>query len=169
MLRSVSAASAQTERPLLLIDVDGVISLWGWPGPAPPGAWALVDGIGHFLSARAARRLRELGDCFELVWCTGWEERANEHLPFLVGLGPLPHLAFDRTPTGAYAHWKLAAIDLHAGPDRPVAWVDDALDVECHAWAAARPGPTLLVTTSPAEGFTASQAAQLQAWAAALG
>jgi hypothetical protein len=158
-------------KPLLLVDVDGVISLWGWSHDAPPdGVWTLVDGIAHYLSMEAGKRLQELAESFELVWCTGWEEKANEHLPRLVGVGPLPHLSFDRRMAGAasHAHWKLAAIDEHAGPDRAVAWVDDAFNDACHAWAAQRPGPTLLVTTLPAEGLVAAQAAQLAAWAAQL-
>lgn len=157
--------------PLLLIDIDGVISLWGWPGNAPPDTvWTLLDGTAHALSAGAARRLAALGDRYELVWASGWEERADEHLPHLVGLGPLPHLSFDRAMAGAAsrAHWKLAAIDAHAGRDRPLAWVDDAFNPACHAWAAARPGPTLLVPTDPAVGFTEPQAAQLRAWAGTL-
>lgn len=165
----MSADPPQSDaHPLLLVDIDGVISLWGWAATEPPdGAWTLVDGIGHFLSAEAAGRLRELSDVFELVWCSGWEERANEHLPHLVGLGPLAHVSFDGTLSGAAprAHWKLAAIDAHAGPDRAVAWVDDAFNPACHAWAARRPGPTRLVTTQPAVGFTAAQATALRAWA----
>jgi hypothetical protein len=153
---------------LLLIDIDGVISLWGWPDhERPDGAWTLVDGIPHFLSRAAADRVRELAEVYEPLWCSGWEDRANEHLPALVGLGPFPHLAFGAPPAGPAGpghHWKLAAIDAHAGPDRPVAWIDDALTPACHAWAAARRGPTLLVETDPAEGLTAAQAARLRAW-----
>ncbi len=154
--------------PLLLVDVDGVISLWGWKSTEPPdGAWTLVEGVPHFLSAGAARRVGALADAFELWWCTGWEERANEHLLPLLGSPPLPFLSFDRVMRGAgsLAHWKLAAIDAAAGPDRPLAWIDDAFNPACHAWAAARPGPTLLVTTSPAEGFTEEQARAVRAWA----
>lgn len=157
---------------MLLIDVDGVISLWGWNGyQPPPGAWTLVDGIPHHLSRTAAQRLAGLADVCEPWWCTGWEERANEHLPGLVGLGPFPYLSFDRAMSGAasHAHWKLAAIDAAAGPGRPLAWVDDAFNPACHAWAAARPGPTLLVTTLPAEGFTEGQAREVRAWATRVG
>ena len=33
----------------------------------------------------------------ELVWASGWEERANDHLPHLLGLpGGMPFLRFDR-------------------------------------------------------------------------
>lgn len=155
--------------PLLLVDIDGVISLWGGPDGGPvDGTWTLVDGVPHFLARGPARRLAALASCFELVWCSGWEERANEHLPSLVGLGPLPHLRFGGpSADGGLGHWKLAAITAHAGPDRPVAWVDDVHTDACHDWAGARAGPTLLVTTRPHEGLTREQGSALATWAAA--
>jgi len=158
--------------PILLIDVDGVISLFGASQTAPavdPALLpALVDGVPHFLSRHAGARLRKLCDVFECVWCTGWEERAEEHLPGLLGLpGGWPHLSFSAVPVPD-AHWKLAAIDAHAGPSRPLAWVDDAHDPRCVAWAQARPGPTLLVGTEPAEGLTDEHVGRLLEWAASL-
>jgi hypothetical protein len=152
--------------PLLLIDIDGVISLFGFDAAQPPaGRFLLVDGMPHFLSAGAAARVTELQADFELVWCSGWEEKADEYLPLAVGLpAGLPHLTFDGVATGA-RHWKLAAIDRYAGPGRPLAWVDDAHDDSCHAWAAARDGETLLVATDPAVGLTADDVTRLQAWA----
>jgi hypothetical protein len=63
------------------------------------------------------------------------------------------------------AHWKLAGIDAFAGPSRPLAWIDDAHDDDCRAWAAARAAPTLLVTTDPAVGLTAEHGETLRAWA----
>src|SRR4051812_19734979 len=105
--------------PILLIDVDGVISLFGGlqTGPAtdPTLVPALVDGVPHFLSRRAAVQLGRLASLFECVWCTGWEERAEEHLPRLLDLpGGWPHLRFSEFPVPD-AHWKLSAIDAHAG------------------------------------------------------
>jgi hypothetical protein len=157
--------------PLLFVDIDGVISLWGFPpDERPDGAWNQVDGIAHFLSTTAARSLHELSEHYELVWCSGWEERANDHLPHLLGLGPFPHLGFDRDvgggAAGSRAHWKLEAIEAHAG-DRPLAWIDDAFNDACHAWAAARPAPTLRGATDPARGLTATESERLRAWAAA--
>jgi HAD domain in Swiss Army Knife RNA repair proteins len=151
------------------VDVDGVISMFGFPPHAPPQECSLhfIDGIPHFLSAAAARHLLALAPLFELVWCSGWEEKADEHLPHLLGLpGNLPHLSFERGEAGKslQGHWKLAAIDAHAGR-RPLAWVDDCIDPACHAWAAAREAPTLLVQTSPERGLTELEAAQLRAWA----
>ena len=154
-------------KPVLFVDVDGVISIWGFPSDRrPPGEFVNVDGILHFLSATAADHLPGLRESFELVWCTGWEERANEYLPKVLRLpGPLPFLTFARNPGRTHAHWKLDAIDAYAG-DRPAAWIDDAHDEACRAWAARRAAPTLLVPTEPAVGFTGAHAARLRAWAA---
>jgi hypothetical protein len=159
-------------KPLLLMDIDGVISLWGFEmDMRPPGAFAVIDGIPHFLSTRAAEHLLALQDAFDLVWCSGWEEKADEHLPHLLGLPRgLPHLSFERSraDVSARAHWKLAAIDAFAGDDRPLAWVDDAFNDACHAWALERGAPTLLVQTEPRDGLREDHAAALAAWAAAL-
>jgi hypothetical protein len=154
-----------------MVDIDGVISLFGFPpGAAPEGALHWIDGIPHYLSAAAARHLLALVSVFELVWCSGWEERANEHLPHLLGLPrELPFLSFDRELSGMEAakstrgHWKLAAIDAYAGA-RALAWIDDCIDGACHVWAAARSAPTLLVRTSPEQGLTELQAEQLERW-----
>jgi len=162
--------STPARPPLLLVDVDGVISLFGFPPDArPDGSWLMVDGIAHLISSEAAAHLRGLATSFELVWCTGWEEKANDYLPLALGLpGPMPHLRFDEPASGIQAHWKLGAIERHAG-SRPLAWVDDAHDDACEAWASARAAPTLLVGTRPDIGLVATHAAELSAWAAALG
>ena len=48
-------------RPLLLLDVDGVISLFGFDlRQPPPGRYMLVEGQLHFLSGVAARLIGEL-------------------------------------------------------------------------------------------------------------
>jgi hypothetical protein len=156
--------------PLLLIDVDGVISLFGFDHTAPPaGRFQLVDGIAHFLSEPAGRHLRRLAVQFELAGCTGWEEKANEYLPWALGLdGPLPHVVFDPAERPAQAHWKLGAIDRHVESSRPLAWIDDAHDEGCLSWAGARAAPTLLVTTDPAVGLTDDEVDRLLAWASAL-
>ncbi len=157
-------------KPLLLVDVDGVISLFGFASSTrPSGTWLIVDGAPHLISSTAAEHLHALGHDFDLVWCTGWEEKANEYLPGMLGLpGELPFLSFDASPGRAHAHWKLAAIDAYAGPDRAVAWIDDALNDGCHAWATVRGGPTLLVQTLPHEGLGEAHVAQLRGWARGL-
>ena len=154
--------------PLLLIDVDGVISLFGFDQTAPPqGRWVTVDGMPHLISALAGERLGRLAEAFECVWCTGWEDRAEEHLPALLGLpGDWAHLTFPQAPETT-AHWKLAAIEAFAGPERAVAWIDDAHDETCEHWAGDRPGRTLLVPTDPAVGLTDEHVETLLNWARA--
>ena len=157
------------DRPLLLVDVDGVISLFGFDPMRPPsGRFQMVDGIAHYLSATAGDHLRALSDAFELVWCTGWEEKANEYLPHALGLeAPLPHLSFDRHVGRTNAHWKLSAIEAFAGPRRPLAWIDDFLDERCREWARERAGATLLVRTESDSGLSAAHVTTLLAWASA--
>src|ERR1700736_6077654 len=97
-------------RPLLLLDIDGVISLFGFdPVRKPDGQFLAVDGIPHFVSAEAAEQVLALADDYELVWCSGWEEKADEHLPLALGLpSGLPDLAFALLAESGARHWKLA-------------------------------------------------------------
>ena len=154
----------KNEKPLLLMDIDGVLSLFGFASDRrPAGTWLNVDGIVHLISATAAEHLQRLGASYELVWCSGWEEKANEHLVGALTLsGPLPFLTFP--PSDGDRHWKLASIEAHAAR-RPLAWVDDAHDDGCHAWAADRAAPTLLIATDPAIGLTDAQVEELERWA----
>ena len=163
-MRSCSA------RPLLLIDVDGVVSLFGFAHPPPAGLVpTAVEGVPHLISAHAGALLKRLSATFECVWCSGWEERAEEHLPRLLGLpGGWPHLSFAPEPGAQARHWKLGAIESHAGPDRPLAWVDDAFDASCDEWVAGRRAPTLLVRTEPAAGLREEHVTVLEEWARRL-
>lgn len=171
-----------------MVDIDGVISLFGLPLDASrrprgvDGSFHSIEGIPHFLSSTAAAHLLALAELFDLVWASGWEEKADEHLPRLLGLpAALPHLRFSSNPlplsgeaagdgrvtTGfspTSGHWKLDAIDAYAA-GRPLAWIDDALGPACHEWAAARPAPTLLVQTAPERGLTSLEAQLLADWA----
>jgi hypothetical protein len=159
---------AEVSRPLLMVDIDGVISLFGGSAAGLAGSFHSIDGIPHFLSATAAAHLLELSISFDLVWASGWEEKADEHLPHLLGLpAGLPHLSFERSVGRANAHWKLAAIDRHAA-GRPLAWLDDALGEECNEWARLRSAPTLLIETDPRIGLTEREAGLLMSWARSL-
>jgi Swiss Army Knife RNA repair-like protein len=155
------------DKPLLFVDIDGVLSIFGFASENhPAGTWLNVDGIVHLISATGSQHLHRLAATYHLVWCSGWEEKANEHLVQALGLpGPLPFLTF-----AAHAdapHWKLGAIEAHAG-ERALAWIDDAHDDACRAWAAARPAPTLLVTTEPPVGLTGAQVDALERWGRGL-
>jgi hypothetical protein len=153
-----------TTRPLLLVDIDGVLNPYGAPGP-PPGfvehelfageepvrVWA---GHGDWL--------RELGSRFSLVWATAWGEEANRRLAPLLGLDPLPVIPFPPLPFPPEG--KLPAVSQYVGA-QPLAWIDDALTPEAHAWAAHRAAPTLLLDIDPAAGLTRAEVDQCLTWA----
>ena len=161
-------SNTYSQKPVLVVDVDGVISLFGFPPGVDelPGPFHSVDGIGHCISEECGPRLERLAERFELVWATGWEEKANEYLPFLLKLPfkDLPVLSFDGLAVFGSAHWKLDAIDEYAA-DRPAAWIDDNLDEECRAWAERREAPTLLVQTESPLGMLDEHVEELLAWA----
>lgn len=146
-----------------------MISVFGFPhtGP-PPGRMYSVDGLPHCIAHESGERLLRLRESFELVWATGWEERANEHLPHLLGLPEeLPTLTFDEAPEWGVAHWKLSAVTRYA-QGRPAAWIDDSFDESCFTWAEQRPEPTLLIHTEPATGLGDDHVQQLLTWARTL-
>ncbi|MGH2978884.1 MAG: HAD domain-containing protein, partial [Solirubrobacterales bacterium] len=149
----------ERDKPLLFVDVDGVISLFGFregyglaPGDAPfsqgpPGGLHSINGVMHYISAECGARLLRLAERYELIWASGWEETANDYLPHLLGLpGDLPFLTFDGRVAAGSAHWKVDTIAEYARA-RPLAWIDDNVDEACHDWAARRKAPTLIVET----------------------
>lgn len=157
------------EKPLLFVDVDGVISLFGFDPrvDASPGPFHWIDGVAHCIPPGAGKRLVRLSEGFELVWATGWEHRANDHLPFILKLPfrELPCLTFGGRAVFGSSDWKLDAMEAYAG-DRPAAWIDDNIDEAAHEWAREREAPTLLVRTAPAIGMTDADVDLLLGWAA---
>jgi hypothetical protein len=168
------------EKPYLFLDVDGVISLFGFregyglaAGDAsidgcPPGRLHSINGVIHYISSGCAGHLSRLGERYEMIWATGWEETANEHLPHLLGLpGDLPHLTFEGRVAAGAAPGKIDAISDYAR-DRPLAWIDDNIDDSCHAWARERPAPTLIIETVRHEGMRDEHVELLLSWAERL-
>ena len=154
-------------RPILAVDVDGVISLFGFDEPPAATKFELVDGMVHCISLPTGDRLRRLAEHYELVWATGWEGKANDYLPNILGLPELPHLTFDGAARFGSAHWKLGPLDEH-GRGRAMAWIDDNFDESCYQWARDREEPTLLIPTEPHLGLEEVQVEALTAWARGL-
>lgn len=144
-----------------------MVSLFGFEEQPPQTHLQLVDGVPHCISLAVGSRLLRLSERFELVWASGWEDKANFYLPQLLGLPELPHISFDVAPRSGGAHWKLAALDAYAG-SRAIAWIDDNFDPSCYEWAERRPAPTLLVPTEPHLGLEEAHVDALSAWATSL-
>jgi hypothetical protein len=155
-----------SEKPVLAVDVDGVISLFGFEGQPPreAGRFHLIDGMPHVISNRAGDCLRRLLPHYELIWATGWEDKANDYLPNLLGLPILPVLHFGPDARFGTAHWKLGPIGEYAA-GRALAWIDDSLNDACREWAASRDEPTLLVETESVHGIEHGHVEALIRWA----
>jgi hypothetical protein len=161
----------KSDPPLLAVDIDGVISLFGFeqgiaemnPEDAP-GQFHLIDGMLHCISMPTGDRLNRLAKTYELVWASGWEDRANTHLPSILGVPELPYLTFDGKARFGTAHWKLGPLEEYT-QERPLAWIDDSLDPSCYEWAERRQAPTLLVPTESSRGLEEAHVAALESWA----
>lgn len=161
------------KRPLICLDIDGVVNLLDLPGDRVPAGvkFELIDGVPHALAHGVREnisRMRQIGD---IAWATGWGSRANRLLSPALGLPPLGEVVFEKYGTPANAYWKADGIARYAG-DRPVAWLDDALDLRCQAWAGKREQmgqPTLLVPVEPETGLTEDEVARVVRWAGSLG
>lgn len=156
-------------RPILAVDVDGVISLFGFDEQPDRNEtrFQLVDGSVHCISLRAGERLLRLAEHYDLVWASGWEDKANYYLPQMLGLPELPHLSFGADAVFGSAHWKLGPLDAY-GKGRPLAWIDDNFDESCYEWARERPDPTLLVPTEAHRGLEEAETEALIVWAGGL-
>ncbi|MBT8241207.1 MAG: hypothetical protein KJN63_08270 [Acidimicrobiia bacterium] len=140
----------ETKRPLLLLDVDGVLNpLAMTPPPGFSVQW--IDGYEVAISARHQRWLNELAQSFDLAWATTWEQSANESIGPLLGLDELPVIRFDGERTGDT--WKLEAVKAFVG-DRSLVWIDDELYLDAYEWSRTRDAPTLLVCPSSSVGMT---------------
>jgi hypothetical protein len=148
-------------RPLLFLDVDGVIGRFGVQAE---GRGRRIEQTGYLpldVDERIAGWLRALDDAFEIVWATSWFEDAN---------GILPALGLElRWPVLTWTQLKLPRILDWAG-ERPFAWVDDDVELELRELRDRGGEPALgecrlLIQSDPAHGLTESHVQELLAFA----
>jgi hypothetical protein len=154
--------TADDGRPLLFLDVDGVLN----PYPdCPPGfaEFELFPGDDEPVRLCAAHGdwLHELSAAFDLVWATAWGEAANRLLCPHFGLPELPSLSLQPPPFDPAA--KLAAVAAYAS-DRPAAWVDDIVPTGALEWVERRSQPTLVLEVDPSVGLTRESVDELLSW-----
>ena len=182
-----------TDRPLLLLDVDGVLNAFAaWERVdarlplsrgnvrAPTGFEPVrVDGYHLLLRPEHADWVARLQTRFDMVWATMWQERAPLSLAPVVGFGAdWPWIEFDsyqhytttqRTGFGVGSYKFPGVVATVA--DRPAVWIDDDLEPAIYDWAAERDSsgvPTLLVQPDPSEGWTRSELDAVLAFAASV-
>lgn len=138
------------ERPLALIDVDGVLNPYAAPSCPPgyrevdlfPGEEPVRVRPGH------GDLLRRLEAAFDPVWATMWEQDAPRLLGPLLGVEDYPVIEFGAHVPGP----KLPGVRRAVG-ERPLVWFDDLHGASAALWAARRRAPTLLVPVDPARGL----------------
>ena len=145
-------SEARVKRPLLALDVDGVLCPLGrrrgQAASCPPG----------FLSARLGRQtvvhydpalpawLGKCAELAELAWVSSWGARANQLLVPLWEIQP----ALVLEP-------GLRAVKA-ASEGRALVWLDDArINPAAKQWARERGEPSLLLAPSPTRSLSARQ------------
>lgn len=176
-------------KPLLLLDIDGVINAFGILGEDST-KYDFDQGVqtsnGAVFRIRVPpgtqTRVQRLSQSFEMVWATMWMEDAHPciGLPLLGIKECWPYVRFD----GCINNWprevpryepdrktfKLAYVADYVG-DRSMAWVDDDIQLDAAQWAEQRRErkiPTLLVRPQCHTGLTDSHVASLVRWARSL-
>ena len=176
-----------TDRPLLLLDVDGPLNPYGarflrhrgyvtrrmwppnWSARQEPGSRRLRRGLRVRLHPGHGERIRALP--YEPAWATTWMHQANELIAPAVGLpGDLQVIEFTqlftKAPDGLY--WKTRQIVAWAA-GRPFVWVDDLVtDLDVRHVEAHHDGPALLLKVDPRKGLREGDFATLERWAHSL-
>ena len=125
-----------TDRPILLLDIDGVINVFQCStareaqiAPYLPSV-KLLPGLADWLT--------QLDRVYALVWCSHSGALVNIDAAHAWGLGPRPLI--EPTPDeGSQSDWKVLVVR-RSFADWPgaIAWVEDGFTPAAHAWAAAR-------------------------------
>ena len=163
-------------KPLLLLDIDGVVL----PCPDLSAAELAAGGPVEWrspLPAEMPARVQRLASMFEIVWCTLWEAKANQELAPLLGIDPCETtLRFPATTAGDWESetFKLASVRHYAAEHagRPIVWVDDDLFLDAFEWAAQRSAAgtlTRVVRTDPESGLDERAFGVLARFASACG
>lgn len=191
-MSSAPRINPNDRRPLLLIDIDGVLNALSHTlrrrvmrGHRAPWQMHTLAGYQVLLNPEHGVALNELRSHFELVWATSWEHQANELVGPLLGLPALPVITFgfgDSSEThpdpeysggASYMGWrtyKVPWVDA-ACRGRALAWLDDDFAVDAVRWAKRRnveDAPTKLIEIDPIHGLKPEHLAEGLAWAESL-
>lgn len=178
MSQIVDVHALPTDRPLLLLDVDGVFNVINdSQNTKRYDIFMAMDLYKIRLAKVLAGYMEELVEHFIPVWCTTWDEDANEYfaerlrMPYLPVIptrearsSELTHAELDPI---ANVHWKTPAIVKYI-KTRPYAWVDDELgqgDQDYAAMRTALVAPTLMMKTREREGLLRHHVDKLITWA----
>jgi HAD domain in Swiss Army Knife RNA repair proteins len=136
-------------KPILAVDMDGVLNACNSGAPAPGWQDTRVRGFRIRYNPGHGPRLLAIAEetDAELTWCTTWEALANEDIAPLVGLPELPWVPMEPGHAGqkfserrSVGRIKARAMAAYAG-DRPFCWLDDEPDAASELAACPVPAP----------------------------
>lgn len=168
------------DKPLLLVDVDGVLLPWGNDIPANYCEVALSSEGIVWWDPENANRLRLLCGVFDPVWCTARFDDVCSTVASLHSIGgnwpviefPTVHRTDDEFfIDGLRPGWKLEWVQTYVA-GRAFAWLDDDLPANVVAWANRRSAtsgrPSHLEWVDPREGFNHQHFERLMRFAIAV-
>lgn len=154
-------------RPLLLLDVDGVLNPYGTS--QPPAGYTehhpFPDEEPVRVNSAHGAWITEASTVLDVAWATAWNDEANQLLAPLLHITCLPVITMPAAPF--HPSDKIPLIAAYA-QQRPAAWIDDLHTPQAHTWAATRSSPTLLITADPTIGLTRDAIDHVIVWAKAL-
>ncbi|WP_206061946.1 HAD domain-containing protein [Nonomuraea basaltis] len=170
---TITPPEAAASRPLILLDVDGVLNPWYRPGPE----WEVHEAIGHDMTYRVVLNpahgpmLLELAHDTgsALVWATTWVELANREIGPRIGLPELPVIPVNvgREVPGV-GHKTPQVAEYVAG--RPFVWFDDDLTRSDTKFLKGHDGvgSFRIIQVGPRQGLNDRHLRQAAAWFASL-
>jgi hypothetical protein len=163
--------SGDRPRPLLILDVDGVLNPHR-PRADPEPPWIIfeADWSGYVVAlnpehGKQLLALAERTGC-EIVWGTSWEEHANAEVSPRLGLPSLEVIQVNTQPSvlDSMVLWKTGHIASYAA-GRPFVWLDDHPgDVDSKFLASHGAPHHLIIQIDADEGLQDHHLRQAEKW-----
>ena len=161
----------ESPKPLVLVDVDGVLNPARSHAPGYRRQWVFPGGLAHrlLLNPSHGPLLNELAQVAgaELVWASYWRNRANTWVAPRVGLPPLRFVPIPRRRRphagSSLGTWKACHVAAWVG-QTPFVWFEDDADAVSRLARQQGLGRHLVVKVDPVIGLTGSHVKHARAW-----